>query len=182
MFSVPKSGPVEVIAEFGNSWGSAMRIWNALIYKYLVPSDLVGMERDGFIGRMMMSGFQELWPLSESSKLSRSERLTLASTYDKVICEIDRCNELADAYEDFKRLYPSEGVDHLPAMVKLLRGFQGRAEMAGVCWQQTSVSDDQWNVRPDNDEDESRPFDLSVDDDNDHWFLFDQIDSTELEG
>lgn len=171
MYAVPHSGPIEPLEEFGNAWGGAIRIWNSLIGAYLTPASESQIEREIRIGRMMMGGFQEVWALGRGDRLKAFERLVLLSTYDKVIVEAARCAELAAAFREFDRVHPAGGVNHLPAMADVLDRIP--SSVAGVCWQQTSVAEDQWTVRKG--EDDSRLFDLARDANHGAWFMFEKL-------
>lgn len=195
MYEVPEIGPVRRIAEFFNSWGSAYRVWEPLIKSYLleklmsetaehysqdVPNIPSSMLADVAMGRFFTSGnMQRLWDLADDPKLPRWERLALAFTFDRVICEANRKLELAAALRHFDRMHPTEGVSHLSAIADYLEEWRAEG-LVGFCWRQTSVSEDLWWVYdgPETNEyDEGRPYDHSRDYDPDRiCLLFERYD------
>jgi hypothetical protein len=84
---------------------------------------------------------------------------------------------LADAYESYAVDFADAG--HLPAMAGALRELAQDEDCLAVCWQQTSVSSEQWIVPLRCSEcgqeiDACRPYNINTD--SDHWFLFDNFD------
>ncbi len=56
IYELPSNAPLIELAEFPNVWGSAMRIWQALIERYLITRGCQGLERDVLMGRILMGG------------------------------------------------------------------------------------------------------------------------------
>ena len=66
----------------------------------------------------------------------------------------------------------SKKTAQIPQETALLQKLAEDRVCYAVCWNQTSVSDT-WYVR-DDDEEDSRLYDISKDED--HWFLFDELE------
>jgi hypothetical protein len=164
IFAAPESGPFVPVAEFQNSWGSAMYVWNALGKKYFGNDCYVLFSADSF------------WPLWKDPRLTEDERATFVSTFDKCLVRAGDARRLAKLFREFVRRHPRAGVVcHLPAMADVLDDLPARCDgfaPAAVGWRQTSVSENPWWVRTG--EDEGRPYDLSLD--AGHFFLFEELD------
>lgn len=161
MYEVPNIGPVVEIREFGNSHGSAPRIWSTLCARYFAEE---------FRWLLRPETLAELQRLN----LTWFERVALLSTMDRVIVPFRHLIFCANAFEQFDRLYPCPGrVNHLPEFAKILRELaaSGRQDLLGVCWHQSSTSEDPWQVSS---EDDYRPFDWSID--ADPKLLLDELD------
>lgn len=144
--------------ELPNAWGSGPMIWDALIAKYRVEGDvfsawknLCAAERDGKI------------------KLQPWERIVLHATYENALVKRDDLETYAAAAEQFDKAHHVDGrVCHLRAMGEVAReALKDGAEAIG--FHLTSVADNPWWVRPDNEDEDGRPYDLAVD--TRHWFV-----------
>lgn len=138
MLSIEPDKPVYGIHEFQNAWGSAMRVWTPLAQRFFGKNPL------------LLVGFgdgQEFWDLVKDSRLTNYERIVFAWTFDRMICERERAGDLARAMQDFAKLYPVGGIDHLPAIAVALDLHVGEdPDRVGFGWIQTSVADDVWDV------------------------------------
>jgi len=137
MLSVSKTGPLETIETFSNSWGSAMRVWQSLAEKYFGGQNAM---------MVLITREKEFWALVNDKRLRPFERLVFAWTFDKMICERDKAGELAQAMREFAAEYPSEGVDHLPTIADALEKHS-QDDCIGFGFIQTSVSSDVWHVK-----------------------------------
>lgn len=137
MLSVSKTGPLETIAEFSNSLGSAMRVWQSLAEKYFGGQNAM---------MVLMRREKEFWALVNDRRLRSLERLVFAWTFDRMICEKEKAGELAAAMREFAGGYPSRGVDHLPAIADALEKHS-QDDCIGFGFIQTSVSGDIWQVK-----------------------------------
>lgn len=137
MMVVRSVGPMETIETFSNSWGSAMRVWNPMAQRYCGAQNAM---------MYLMMHEKEFWALVNDKRLRPFERLVFAWTFDRMICERDKASELADAMLEFAAAYPSEGVDHLPAIAAALR-LHSQDDCIGFGFIQTSVSSDIWQVK-----------------------------------
>jgi hypothetical protein len=186
LLTVPVSGELYSVQEFGNSWGSAPRIWDALGKKYIAAD------------WRMFPIDERLWKLATDERVDRCERLTLAFTFDRCICEMPHAKEMAALLREFDSMNPAKAgnVNHVPAVADALeKHFDADAIGFGlIC---TSVADDVWdmpdvctepfhNVASDDwcrvcdnpwaDRSYRRPFDYAKDRDKDrHFMLFEQF-------
>ena len=161
MITIPKVGPYEAAAEYRNAWGGMARIWTALSDKYGIP--------------WLCSDGHEFWDLVEDPRLTDTERIVFASTFDRAVWEREHAQDLARLFREFSRTFPSKGVDHLPAWADFLEQHAGD-DCIGFGMIGTSVSDDVWMLPTGNeaeDEPTLRPFAWDRDKDADqHFMLF----------
>lgn len=135
MLCVPAVGPMMEIAEFQNSWGSAMRVWDAMATRYY-PGQPVFFAMDS----------KRFWGLKDDPRLTECERLAFVWTFDRAICEREHANDLADALCQFNSMYPVNGkANHLPAIADALKSH-AMDECVGLAFIQTSVSSDVWDL------------------------------------
>jgi len=139
ILTVPAAGPMEGLQEFRNSWGAAMRVWCSLAEKYCGgqnPMMILMNESEG----------KAFWALARDPRLSDCERLALAFTFDKMICERARARDLASSLREFDRANPVPGrVNHLPAIAEVLESHAD-GDCVGFAFIQTSVCGDAWWV------------------------------------
>lgn len=129
VFRIKNDGQVEEAFEQSNSWLHAPKIWDLLFKKYcLLPTDHE-------YASWMQYG-QRLWDLASDKRLSRTERIALLTTFDRVWVPREMIAEVS------------------AACVELGGGINGLSELAsedirGVCFQGTSVSDNLWSTPED---------------------------------
>ena len=97
------------------------------------------------------------------------DRIVIASTFDRVMVRRTEIPKLLDAISSYISRFDG---GNLVDMVEELQKLAEDRVCYAVCWNQTSVSDT-WYVR-DDDEEDSRLYDISKDED--HWFLFDELE------
>lgn len=158
VYLMPKSGPVEDVRVFRNSWGWAMRIWNSIAKEYA--------RLDHFpISDPKKS--QQVWDLWKDARLPPSHKAVLMMTFDYCTVEWDRLDRAAGDLRTFERDFPAgEFVSHLSEMADLFDELaaSGRASMVGVCFYPMSVSEDVWGVHGEETEDcDCRMYDNSID-------------------
>lgn len=142
LLTVPAEGPMEGIQEFRNSWGSAMRVWVSLAEKYCGgqnPMMIMMNESEG----------KAFWDLASDPRLFDCERMAMAFTFDKMICEREKACDLAAALREFNRINPAPGkVNHLSAIAEALESHADD-DCVGFAFIQTSVCGDAWYVHED---------------------------------
>ena len=169
ILGVPQSGPVFPIAEIKNGL-NALVSWNRLALKYLREPDV---DECLFLGRLMSSEYKSVWSLAKDDRLRKCEAITLVSTFDHVIAELDQLPEVSEAFLAFNEIH---SVLTLKEQSDVLMRIHNNdppenidiTNLVGVCWIQTSVAGDVWDV-VEGDE-EPRPYDISRDDN--HFFMF----------
>lgn len=176
VYEMPAVGSLIEIAKFPNAWGSAMRVWTALMHRYMIPATCEGMERTLSLGKILCDEDEQakLWKLHEDPRLTTAEKVVHLWTYDKALVESDRLTEMADHFEEFERLHPGNKGSHLPAFAALYRSHQPDTYALGLCVVQTSVCCDVWR-RPGDEDGEDRMYDASRD--NDHFGVFASLSS-----
>ncbi len=164
---VAKNGTTfEPIAEFRNSWGGASYVWSAICAKIF-----------GDPQRWLFKA-EELWPLYKDARLTDVERITLASTFDRVLVRAEEGKRLASILRAFVEAHPPEKGQacNLLDQAAILEAVEPGAVIG---WQQTTVSPSHWGRHYDyNQDDECEDeegwlYDLSLQ--TDHYFLFDEI-------
>lgn len=123
---------------YGNSWGGAARIWNALFDKYLkdpkIPYDtwLSGGERA-----------QALWDLTKREDLTTYERAVHISTFDRAfVLRKDFARFCADL-RAFDTTYPAQQcVSHLVKWAKDIERCDAKTQAVAFC--HNSISENPW--------------------------------------
>jgi hypothetical protein len=159
LYKVPEKGGIEVVAEFRNSHGSAPYIWSKLGITYF------GWEEYGWYSKDM----NMMWKLAKDHKVHLFERVTLMTTFDRIIA----------AFILFVEAHPfGNYVCSLPDQAVALRRLIADPDCFAVCWNQTSVANNWPQVY---DEgccecclDDGRSYDISLD--KDHYFMFNGLD------
>jgi len=159
LYLVPIVGEIESYAEFRNSFRSAYLVWHNMSKKYL------GMEVPLHDNEEM----RKVWNLFKTSFIPMEDRIVIASTFDRVMVRRTEIPKLLDAISSYISRFDG---GNLVDMVEELQKLAEDRVCYAVCWNQTSVSDT-WYVR-DDDEEDSRLYDISKDED--HWFLFDELE------
>jgi hypothetical protein len=155
---IESDGKITDIAELSNSWGSAAFVWSALAKRYL----------DGEVAFFRDRG-KQIWALVNDVRLSHVERIVLASTFDHAIIEQAHFADAASAFREFSYNHGVTGnANHLPTIARLLYERKDYA-CTGMCFHQTSVSEDPWAVY-DAEAEEYEPYDMVRGDK--HFFVF----------
>lgn len=141
LYTIRKNGRVAFEVEVNNAWGWCPAIWDWFREKY----------NCGGRSALDDEALKRVWKLFKTPALTDAENLLLGATFDRVWVRRERVSALCDALEVFH--------DHLmstkPGFAQTARGVAlGAREaltkfptMLGVCFQGTSVSEDQWSNR-----------------------------------
>lgn len=150
--------------EFRNGWGSAPRVWDALVKRHKTAMYPDRQERDlEYVNGL--SNAEDLWKMAEDGRLALAwwELNLLRWTYDQSYLKREDFQLMVESIEAFETAYPAGGrVNHLPRLAKILSALSKERVVQGAGFQHTSVSDDCWRVY-DSVEDEARPYDLNRD-------------------
>lgn len=134
-------------SEYSNSWGFAAMIWEALLERYgklIVPE-----------GRatFAMNDWPKLWKADEDDRLPLQpwERDVLRATYDHAIIRGADLERMADSFDRFEEAHAKPGsacsLKRIAARMRdLAAGVQTKFVRPDVCFQATSVAEDQWIV------------------------------------
>ena len=167
LYQVKINGDVEWVADFRNSHGSAMMIWNALHREYF--------GRDFPLGDVP----QDFWDLQSSPRLQWYETNSFLSTFDLVIVRASDLRLMSASFLAFADRYQQDGRacslrDQASTLDRFGLPGEGLQDTAGVCWNQTSVNCNPWQVDSicatcgNPDDGEARPWNINKD--TNHWF------------
>jgi hypothetical protein len=157
LYLVPERGEVERHAEFRNAWLGAMNVWRQMAKHYLGWADI----------DMVRPDYKPIWALARREDIPLSDRTVLTSTFDHAMVRRAEIPTLIDAIKDWcQRFEPGTLLEQAAVLAELAQDERCYA----VCWNQTSVCGDMWDVR-DPGEEESRGYDISRDTSR-HWFMF----------
>jgi hypothetical protein len=157
-----KDGKPDTMNEYGNAWGGAARIWNAMFDKY--AKDPM-KEYDSWI----MDKGDRLWKLAERTDIPVFERIVHASTFDYALVYQEHFKEYAQALRDFVKANPAgEAIDHLPAWADKIENSDAEA----IGFWATSVSSNPWATY-DEENDAMILYDLNTGDK--HFCVFDYV-------
>lgn len=164
IYKVPEKGEIENYAEFKNSHRGAFNVWTEMARRYL-GMEMLPMFRDG--------GMRPIWDLARNPEIPENDRIVMMSTFDRVMVKREDLPRLIEAFRDFgSRFEPGSLLEQAKALEKLVSDSTCYA----VCWNQTSVNSDHWQIGEGDPEVEDdyklRMYDISKD--TDHWFMFDQ--------
>lgn len=166
MYRMPVKGELEEVKDYGNAFGGAMRIWEPLFKKWINTARGLMVT--------LMSGDREFWDLAKDERLPESDRIVLASTYDKAVVPSEMLGRFVEALREFDTRHPAGTmVSHVRAWAYDIEAMisEGMEGFIGICFNQTSVTET-WTVFDEDDEDgEERLYDASRDEG--HWFITD---------
>jgi hypothetical protein len=129
-----KKGKASKQVEYGNAWGGAARIWDAL-FKAHVPKK---SEYDSWV----TCRDNRLWELADRKDLSDYERAVHAFTFDHFYVRSENFKRLVADLRAFVEKYPAgQCVDHLPAWAQWL---DENPSIEAVGLHGTSVSENPW--------------------------------------
>ena len=166
MYTVNNRGVCHGAHEYGNSWGGAAFVWTALAEKYwpLQPGQQSWQRPVG-----MGADMKPLWALRLNPDVPVHERVVLISTFDRVIVKREDLLWTADCFDKFKAEFHTnpEIACSLGSQANDMRAFATDKKVYAVCWQQTSVAEDQWW-------DHKRHKAYNIKTNKNHFFLFEQ--------
>ena len=162
IYAVVDDGYVYYQCGLRNSWRGAMNIWNELSRKWFGWDNFPIMN----VGDRTA---QKVWDLHEDDRLSLNDRIVLKSTFDRAMVRVENIERLAVAMEDFATRYePGSLIEH----AKALRNLAWLDGCLAVCWNQTSVNCNPWQICDDED---CRAYNIHTS--TEHWFIFDEIEN-----
>lgn len=160
LYLVPSVGEIKTFREFRNAFRGAWLVWTTMSEQYL------GQDA---IGYMLADNMQPIWDLHANLKVPEAHRLVMMSTFDTVMVKRENLLRLAEAFDQYAKDFDDPG--HIPDEANALRELAEHPDCVAVCWSSADV----WSVKLEDGTDESRAYDVSLD--NDHWFLFDEWES-----
>jgi hypothetical protein len=151
---------VEDLEELRNSHGSAPLIWNAFCMRYL------GIESYYYAS----ADLDRLWGKWKDLSIPESFRAVLMMTFDHAYISKKDYQRAADDIRAFLKEFPvsSDRANHWPSIARILEN----ADAPAIGFQHTSVSDDPWQGRWDEEKEEYEPPDWSK-----AYSIYDEIDA-----
>ena len=180
IYQVPEKGEIIEYKEFYNSSRGAMLIWRCMAERYLPPRYDYLSDSPWAYYTGGSKGYEEIWALAKDIRIPPEHRITLISTFDYLMVKRENIQLFADSFRKFTKdfgdkMEHSSLLEQAEALEELLKDKKTYA----VCWLQTSVCSDLWQVFiPDelpedkDDYDEIRNYDISKDDDRHCFFDF----------
>lgn len=153
---IKSNGDVVGYADIQNSWRGGMHVWNSLQEKYNINEGLFGM-----------NGFKNTWGNFGKGIYQRHEDIVLGSTFDGVIVLKKDFGKLIHAFKMYGKEEPNSS---LSEQADVINQMLGKEDCIGVAWNQTSVCDDAWDYKWDDETDEVIPYNIFKGDK--HWSLF----------
>jgi hypothetical protein len=178
LYTVSQKGVVSKHHEFSNSWRGAMWVWMRLREEYF-PDHIFHQEYRYDDPRTIeackwVMKYEDIWSLSDDSRLIKQEKIVLGSTYDNVIVKKENLDELIEAFKFFVNKYKKDNPPNASSLLEqmeVIEKLKKKKNLLGICWNQTSVNCDAWNGYTK--KGEWRQYNLNKD--KGHWFLFDDI-------
>jgi hypothetical protein len=125
---------VDVLDEYGNSWGSAPIIWELMAARYLSVTRSYDHPNKGY----MQLG-DTLWNLWKDPRVKTEHKAVFMLTFDRAYVAKKDYPRMADAIKVFLEDFsiPSDNVNHWPALREL---FLSNPDVPGIGLHCTSVS------------------------------------------
>jgi hypothetical protein len=187
IFGFAKDGSAYFLGETKNSWRGGMAVWGILEEKYLPPylpsyappgvlsvdefERHLGWRPTRTSSIMDEKAMKEIWDLSDSKKVSTTDKIVLFTTFDKCLVKRADIPKVIEAFRNF------EGETSLNEQADVLQQALDDEKCIAVGWNQTSVNGDTWGTIGGYDEenDESIPYNCLTQ--NEHYWLFDELKS-----
>lgn len=188
LYGFDKNGNAYYYGEIDNAWRGAMMVWRYFEDKYLelyIPDyikctnwykpDMTREEiiqRNGFIPTRLTAGkpsdVEEIWNLVGNKNIPMSERIVLATTFDKILVAKNDMPAVITAFESFEADNTS-----LKEQAEILKSMLADDDCIAVGWNQTDINAQTWdNKNPDPNDDTNRlPYNCLTQ--NEHTWLSD---------
>lgn len=171
IYGADHTGDVVEVAEFKNSWGSAMLIWDYLAAKYHPkPPDLDVHDLWTYC-TLNPKYIRKIWDL-QNADIPLREKALLFSTFDNAMCRREALPKLADLFEeanpDIIRVLGNRAINlnHIPAQAQVFRAITDA--YSAICWQQTNCGPFLWF-----DNDADAPYNINTG--TKHWYIDDEL-------
>lgn len=169
VFGFNKNGDAYSIGEIKNAFRGAMAVWTIVEKKYLPPWKpewaLSDDEEYSRVSDMNGKGFEEIWALADSEKLTEVDRIVLKSTFDNVLVMKKDIKKLLECFRAF------EGETSLKEQADMIEYHLVEHDPEAIAWNGTSVNSDNWcNYGGEDENEEPIPYNLNAGDR--HWDLF----------
>lgn len=148
---------IDDVCDLRNAWGTAPVIWDYIA---------------GVSGKSWIVPNEEYWQQWRNTNIAIDARIVFAMCFDRCFISRDNFNRAADAIDGFIRIAKIDAgrANHWPKIADMLRQ-EWPADVAGVCFNWTSVSRNEWHGEYNDEKEDFDPVDWS-----EKWELFDLID------
>lgn len=157
-----KEGNAYSQADIHNAFRGAMAIWQIMEKKYLPV---------GRFSRCVMCNekdIQEIWDLAQNEKVSESDRICLATTFDNCVIKKEDFQKVITAFREF------EGETSLEEQADVLEEMLSDEDCIAVAWNQTSVNENQWLSSGGYDEEKEEYIPYNLNSGEKHFYLFNE--------
>lgn len=162
LYAAFEDGDITPHKDYRNSWRGAMAVWTYMVERYLrPPKDSFWLSNQEFLT-------EKLYPLASDLNIPFEDRVTMATTYDRVLVAQKDFKLLCQCMNDTGSRMPAQ--NHIVSQARDIAGLPKKCRAVG--WRQTSVSADMWDVYV-NGEWQDRNYNIDIDDE--HWWLFDEV-------
>lgn len=127
IYEFQETGVGEHTTDIDNAWRGSMFIWRSLGDKYI--SDSLNLSR--------LEDMKEIWRLYKDSRLSRSEKIVLLSTFDYAFVKREELPEVIEAFKEFIKEFHS---DNLEEQIDVMEQIYKENKIYCIGWCQTSVN------------------------------------------
>jgi len=151
LYKVRKSGDVEHIKDYSNSFLGAFLVWDEMSKKHLcmkVP---------------IQGNMRPVWNLHKSESVPYCERILMMATFDNIMVKKENFTLLVDSIMECD----SRLTGHFRQNAVMIQSLLDDDDCIAICWNQTSVCASPWTVY---DGEEGRPYNIYKD--TKHWFMF----------
>lgn len=152
LYQVTLDGDVTSHSEYQNAYRGAMLVWDTMAKRY---------------GLSFFTDSQKVWDLYKDIRVSFDLRIVMASTFDNVMVKCENLPRLINAIGTFGHVFGDAG--NLELQIEALKELQQSGDCFAVCWNQTSVNANPWQVYDEKIED-YKTYNIFHGDR--HWFLF----------
>jgi len=160
IYKFNNDGDAEYFDKVDNAWLGAMMIWRILEKKYLPPlpkpswMDQDEYEKKGYwrfaavpssLNEDREEPLKPVWQLFGDERLTREEKITLGTTFDRIITMKENLHEVIDAFIKFDE----ENIDYetnLKTQAEILKNALADDDLIAVGWNQTSICQADWDI------------------------------------
>jgi len=149
LYRINKKGDVSLYETFGNSHFGAMTLWSKIFEQYKE----VYFPEEQYLHALLGGDNQsDFWNLYKKKEFPEFLSILLLNSYDKVMIKREDFPILIKALKEFDRLFIEENTnDHYLAYIDSLEKLSKDRYCIGICWNQTSINCNPWNIYKDED-------------------------------
>jgi hypothetical protein len=136
LYGFGQDGEFGVFAEYKNAWHGAMLIWNSMAERYHTPFNLIDEK-----------SMKALWNLADDPKVPIHDRITLATTFDRMVVYAGDFPRLVAALRESAKWMPAHcHITNQANDIEKIMELNDKCSnpdlhIIGVAWNATSVVD-----------------------------------------